>query len=241
MTKPEQPFDPRPPVCVVSPHLDDAALSCASFIHGHPGTTIVTVCAGVPAGPASEWDRATTGESVAEAAVGMRRAEDALAMADLGASPVWLDLVDSQYGEGHVDGNAIVDALRGAVARLRPNSIVGPLGVHHPDHVAVSDACLDLAADAELDLYLYLEMPYARTFPEEVDSRLQDLVTNTHELTELRPIAGPDTGRKRRVAAHYASQLPHLAAAHLDFDLSLSDPERYWRVIPHRRPRRRRR
>jgi len=236
---PDQSFAPTAPVCMVSPHLDDVALSCAFFIHDHPGIAVVTVCGGVPRGPAGDWDRVTTGEMDAGAAVRARRAEDALAMADLGATPVWLHLVDSQYGEGNIDGNAIVDALRGAVASLCPNSIVGPLGVQHPDHVAVSDACLDLAADGELDLYLYVEVPYARTYPGEVDRRLRDLVSHMHDLTELRPIAEPETGRKRRVAARYASQLRHLEAAHPDFDLSLRDPERYWRVTPQRRPPRR--
>ena len=43
---------------LISPHLDDSVISCGQFLAAHPGTTVVTVFAGVPASypdPPSRW------------------------------------------------------------------------------------------------------------------------------------------------------------------------------------------
>jgi hypothetical protein len=43
---------------VVSPHLDDAVLSCGRWLAAHPGTLVVTVFAGVPSNGnrLTDWD-----------------------------------------------------------------------------------------------------------------------------------------------------------------------------------------
>src|ERR1700732_2299673 len=47
------------PLTVISPHLDDAVLSCAQVLLAHPGSTVVTVFAGRPPdGRWSSWDKA---------------------------------------------------------------------------------------------------------------------------------------------------------------------------------------
>jgi LmbE family N-acetylglucosaminyl deacetylase len=91
-------FDPRAPVCFLSPHLDDVALSCGHYLVSHPGSTVVTVFAGAPpiASP-RDWNGRTTGEAFAPAALEVRRREDAEALAMLCAQPRWLDLWESEY------------------------------------------------------------------------------------------------------------------------------------------------
>jgi hypothetical protein len=86
------PFAPASPVCFISTHLDDVALSCSHFLAAHPGATVVTVFAGAP--PESRvdgWNAKTTGEAYAPDALRVRRDEDALALAVVNASPYWLD------------------------------------------------------------------------------------------------------------------------------------------------------
>ena len=85
---------------VISPHLDDAVLSCGALLAAHRGAVVATVFAGVPRDPRqrTEWD-ARSGFADAAEALAARRAEDAAALAELGAAPRWLDFRDDQYGD----------------------------------------------------------------------------------------------------------------------------------------------
>ncbi len=130
------------PVVVVSPHLDDAVLSCAGLIAGAPATTVVTVFAGYPpvrdaTTPAeflpgtTFWDQAS-GFAAGDDVVGLRRAEDRAALAHLGALPHWLDFLDSQYvvdPDESAQPADIAAGVREAIATLRPATIAFPLGL----------------------------------------------------------------------------------------------------------------
>jgi LmbE family N-acetylglucosaminyl deacetylase len=79
-------------LAVISPYCDDAVFACGRMLEAHPGSIVVTVCAGRPAAdiPLTEWDRAAdfrAGDDV----MGMRREEDRAALALLAAYPVWLN------------------------------------------------------------------------------------------------------------------------------------------------------
>jgi LmbE family N-acetylglucosaminyl deacetylase len=147
---------------VVSPHLDDAALSLGSTIARvtSAGTkvTVLTVFAGDPDrdGPAGDWD-ARCGFSTAREAAVQRRAEDVDACAALGAEPQWLAFEDEQYAKD-VDDAAITDrvvsAADGADAVLLPGH---PLV--KPDHVRV--AALAAALRDRTQVGFYVEQPYA--------------------------------------------------------------------------------
>src|SRR3954469_18908439 len=128
----------RVSVVLVSPHLDDGVLSCGELLAGHPGACLVTVFAGRP-GPMAltGWDR-DCGFSAGDDVVGARRAEDRAACEVLGATAVWLDFLDAQYGNAppvdapSVDApplDTIVRSLRDVVDRERPDAIYIPLGL----------------------------------------------------------------------------------------------------------------
>jgi len=96
---------PTPDCIVLSPHLDDAALSCgggiAAATAGGRTCLVVTVCAGIP--PAGfPFDAGARdlhrrwGLSDADA-VQRRRDEDATALTVLAADGRWLDVLDGQY------------------------------------------------------------------------------------------------------------------------------------------------
>ncbi len=66
-------------LAVVSPHLDDAVLGCATLMAAHPGATVVTVFAGRPDEypvPTQHWD-ALCGFGEGDEVHVARRAEDA--------------------------------------------------------------------------------------------------------------------------------------------------------------------
>ena len=77
---------------VISPHLDDAALSCSLLLLEHPGSVVVTVFAGGPphVDPLSGWDVACNVFRPGDDVIARRRAEDAEACELLKASPVHL-------------------------------------------------------------------------------------------------------------------------------------------------------
>jgi len=141
----------------VSTHLDDVVFSCFSALG--PGTTVVTVLAGVPPpNVLGEWDR-DGGATSSSVRVSERRAEDARALAPTGSAVVHLDFPDSQYWDE--DGIAPPTVLQIAEA-LRPH-IEGtadayvPAGIHTSDHKLVRDATLAVRPGATL----YADLPYA--------------------------------------------------------------------------------
>ncbi len=87
---------------ILSPHLDDAALSLGATIAYASevglAVTVLTVLAGDPDSeePAGTWDT-ICGFATAGEAARVRRAEDANACEILGAEPMWLPFA---YGDG---------------------------------------------------------------------------------------------------------------------------------------------
>jgi LmbE family N-acetylglucosaminyl deacetylase len=194
---------------------------------------VVTVLAGAPTVERRHgWNYVTTGEASAPEAIRTRRSEDVAALAALAASPYWISLWDSQYvGEARQDGDVMQASIRDLLETIRPRSVVGPIGVHHPDHIAVADACLDLARASELSWYCYLDMPYARTFADEVGPRLAALRRRDDavDVVACAPFL-PTTDIKERAVGLYRSQAQQVRADHPCFEQALTDPERFWAV-----------
>jgi len=148
-------------VVVVSPHLDDAAMSLGAAISraARKGArvTILTVLAGDPAStePAGEWDRSAGFATAGEAARG-RREEDVLACQRLGARPVWLPFGDEQYERG-----ATEEEIRAAVLEAAGSALVLLPGfpLSHDDHRRLHDLLGDAFEPARLGFYA--EQPYA--------------------------------------------------------------------------------
>lgn len=222
------PFGAARRVAVVSPHLDDAALSLGATIARATAAgaevVVVTVLAGDPASsdPAGRWDARCGFASAADAAV-RRRREDAQACELLGARPLWLPFADEQYAPP--DPVAVADALAVAVADAEAVLVPGwPLT--HDDH-----AWLTRLASAHLDherLGFYLEQPYgvnealgrgyshrplvaaAATARRTAAGRRPEAVpfpaTGAARAIHVRPTAA-ESRLKRRALECYASQL----------------------------------
>ena len=86
------------PAVILSPHLDDAVLSCWHVLCGPGEVTVINVFAGSPppGSGASWWDR-LTGATDSVARMAERRAEDRAAFAIAGRTATSLDFLDEQY------------------------------------------------------------------------------------------------------------------------------------------------
>ena len=136
-----------PPI-VVSPHFDDAVLSCWHVLEGGAATVATVFSATPPAGITGWWDRLTGAED-SVARMEERRREDANALSLAGVEGVGLDLLDEQYR-----ANGSVPALADALARATrgAGAVYAPIGLFlSADHRLVRDAAL--ALDRELRLY----------------------------------------------------------------------------------------
>jgi LmbE family N-acetylglucosaminyl deacetylase len=226
------------PVTVVSPHLDDAVLSCAGLIAGAPGTTVLTVFAGFPpvrdpATPAeflpgtTFWDQAS-GFAGGDDVVGLRRAEDRAALAHLGGVPQWLDFLDSQYvveAAESAEPADIAAEIRAAIEDLRPATLAFPLGLSHTDHERTHEACFLLLKESpELakNWVAFTDVPYRTLHRAQADVRLARLRDVGYDLEPL----GFDLGERKAAALNeYPSQLKALAPS---IENAVLPEECYW-------------
>jgi LmbE family N-acetylglucosaminyl deacetylase len=226
-------------VIVVSPHLDDAVLSCGQRLAQQPCSIVMTVFTADPPGRfethPTPWDVACG--LVGTNAVAHRRTEDRHALAALCAQPVWLDVLEEQY-DGANDVSNLAERLGRALVSYRDSAdvVVVPLGLWHREHVLVSDACLTVAAEFnDVDQWwLYADVPYA-TFEEGrlVDARLRDLraegwcLNPNPDEAIASPCGSPTSERKWRALSCYASQLRALGGPRIEVAASR---EHYWRL-----------
>ncbi len=214
---------------VCSPHLDDACLSAGQFLAGRPDAHLVTVFAGMPHDltMSTEFDR-NSGFTSAGEAVTARRAEDERAAARLHAYPVHLPYVDGQYRDDGLSPDALVDSLFEALDRVHQRTLLAPVGIVHPDHVAVSDAAVLTLTGADVDVVLYEELPGRVLWPECAAARLATLTERLGPLgLRLEQVfigTGP-MAAKARAVDEYRSQRWALNRR------CLFVPERFWRVV----------
>lgn len=247
------------PLLIVSPHLDDAALSCAALLDGPERPDVLTVLAGIPDEPRVGWSERHMGFPDSTATMTARRVEENAALGGATGSLELMELLDADYLDGERSG-ADAEALHervsswlaahpgGAVAlpagagrrrgriRARLESLTGgPRGgvLPHDDHLFVRDAALPaiVSAGPPAAALLYEELPYMLGGGAERGVlRLAASLGLRAEPLELHV----DVARKAERIAHYASQLGHLAEVgpRLDDPGAIPASERYWILRP---------
>lgn len=149
-----------PDAVILSPHFDDAVLSCWHVLASAGEVLVVNVFAGEPVeGTLGWWDR-LAGASDSATAVRTRIEEDRQALALAGRTAVNLPFLDSQYRQGDQAPGEIVEALRGVLVAGARIYAPASLGNHHRDHTAVRAAALALRAEGA-DVVLYADLPHA--------------------------------------------------------------------------------
>jgi LmbE family N-acetylglucosaminyl deacetylase len=207
----------------LSPHLDDAVLSCGGLIASQvaAGETVVvlTACAGdPPPGPLSDfaqelllrWGKGSVPSPA-------RRAEDRMACGRLGASVLHFDVPDAIYrrqtdgtvlypseraifGPVHLADKPLIDSLAAKIAAACPEDsrLYSPLGIgNHVDHLLTR-----LAAErAHGGLWYYPDFPYIAR-----GGASPDLPVPPGQKVVL-PLSSEEVQTWAAAAAEYASQI----------------------------------
>lgn len=218
----------------LQPHFDDAALSCGGAIALQTATgnrvLVVTVFGGVP--PQGTRPSQFAMQVQQKMGLGMdpaeagraRRAEDAAALATLGADVLHLDYLDAVYrgspayyqsdealfGTVSVADHPLDEELAGVFLQLHERAplaiIYAPLGVgHHVDHQLVCSAA-DRLAQRKIDVKFYEDFPYVAR-PGALQTRQDGLgIPMEPELVEI----SGTVRRKEEAISLYRSQVPQL-------------------------------
>lgn len=217
------------PILVLSPHMDDAALSLGQFLASWPDAFVLTVFGGMPDPPAITSYDVNSGFRNSTEAIMARNHEDDRAMHALQARAMRCAFFDNQYRD--LDPGAppisivqseIVQAITNAVTGTGATRMYVPVGLAHPDHVLVSDAALIVARQSpKLPTFVYEEIPSRVTQPEVVFDRLAEIRRLGFHARLDNVGIGPLDVKKQAIGC-YQSQLwaldPHL----------LYVPERVW-------------
>ncbi|MDQ3777804.1 MAG: PIG-L family deacetylase [Actinomycetota bacterium] len=245
-------FPPPGEILVVSPHLDDAALSCDVLLARDEPTDVLTVFAGTPDPPRRGFWDATCGFRDSAESMRVRKREEQAALAGDARRLLFLDLLDGQYVEGSrgaVDADPIVQAVANWVEVARAGTVALPAGAGsapspwhritalfgrsggpepHADHLFVRDVVLR-SVRPQRAVILYEELPYS--WGGRADRAASRAATaNGYGVTPVE--AAVDPARKAARISAYASQIPHLSppSRRLDDPRVLPPVERYWRL-----------
>jgi LmbE family N-acetylglucosaminyl deacetylase len=144
-------------VAILSPHLDDAVLSCWHVLAGPAAVRVVNVFTGVPENGLGEWDRAT-GATDSARRMRERLEEDRAALHAVARPAVNVGLLDEQYRNGS-EPASVYEAIAPLVAQ--GEIVYAPAGFGgHTDHVLVRDAGLALR-DRGATVRLFADLPHA--------------------------------------------------------------------------------
>jgi LmbE family N-acetylglucosaminyl deacetylase len=220
-------------VAVVSPHLDDAVLSCGEVMSRLDDCVVLTVFAGSPPswGIHRLWDHDLSGFPEGTDVVAARLGEDDAALGILGAGAARLNFLDEQYRQPGTDPSLeeVGGQIGAGVDGIGATTVLMPLGLGHNDHRLAAAGCRGAALErSHLQWFAYLDLPYG--YEEEtighhaVDEalrRLSPLVPKTIDL-------GHASGAQAKIAAldRYPSQMRALGERRMEALKS----ERYWRL-----------
>lgn len=148
-------------VTILSPHPDDAVLSCWHVLAGAADVDVVNVFAGAPArSETAGWWDALTGAGDPVTRMAERREEDRRALAHLGRRATNLSFLDAQYRR-RAPARA---TLRRAIEAHASEIVYAPAALSgHPDHLLVRTHALGLRA-LGVEVRLYADMPHAIAF-----------------------------------------------------------------------------
>jgi LmbE family N-acetylglucosaminyl deacetylase len=246
---------PGGPILVVSPHLHDAALSCAALVErSEPVTVLDVFTVGPEPDHASEWDR-RCGFDSGLAAIAAREQEEAEAFMGTPHEVLAADLLDGRYPDaarGVGDERRLRSAIDDWTRRWSASTVMLPAGagVHvglapsmarrmrsgfggpraagaDPDHLWVRDTALAALRHREdVDVWLYEELP--QRFSRRGDASVE-LVARWADRNARRVDVAVDRRRKAERLEKYESQIgPLLGGDGSRLARKLPDDERYW-------------
>jgi LmbE family N-acetylglucosaminyl deacetylase len=251
--------DEQTSLAIISPHLDDAVLSCGQLIAANPGSHVVTVFSSGPksVAPLPPWDEMSGWFKPGDNVMAMRQVEDDEAMAQARAHAHRLAFWDEQYrtwpparwarlwprairaaqaARANLQRPSLLRdverALHAVVSELDVATWLAPLGLWHTDHKLVARAALCLARQLpERRWVLYEELPYRLEVTAEVDRALEHVRAEGFSLAPANFVLGP-SATKRSLVSCYRSQLDALGNR---VELAMSGRETFHVLAPSAR------
>ena len=171
--------------------------------------------------------------------VAVRRTEDEVAMALLGAKHAWLDFPDHQYlaVEDRPTPEQVAPALEASIRASGATAVFLPMGIANPDHVLSHDAGLLARAsigddDGTPTWFCYEDQGY-KHLPGMLAWRVSKLFRQGLWPTPAIVPVGLDTAAKTAAIMAYTSQVAPLDQDHMLAErLAANVPEQYWRLAP---------
>ena len=155
---------------IFCPHTDDAIFSLGDYIidNYNNNFTIAAAFAGIP------------NDDIGNKKHTVLRQEHADACAMLNVNYINGDLLDDVYGkqdEGH-----LIDWIKDIIKNF--DNVYIPLGIHHPDHILLSETLFNLIKSFDKKYFLYAELPYRVAYPELYELRLNKF-KSIHNLNNI--------------------------------------------------------
>jgi LmbE family N-acetylglucosaminyl deacetylase len=215
-------------VMVISPHFDDAVMSCGHLLAAAGAALVVTVFGGSPSSipnGVTPWD-ASCGFQQGDDVVAWRRHEEAQALEALGVTGNTLELLDGQYRGGARYGvNEVAGPLGSKLHEWQPSAVVVPMALKNRDHLLARSAALQHRQSADPRTWVcYAEFPYVWREPDAAAKGISQLRRKGYRLT---PVLGIPASPELKAAslAQYTSQLLGLR---LDVARIAQAPEQLW-------------
>jgi LmbE family N-acetylglucosaminyl deacetylase len=200
---------------IFCPHTDDAIFSLGDhIIYNDIDFTIASAFAGIP----KDW-------AGYRKHIRLRQEHDE-ACSMINVKAINGDLLDDVYGKQNE--NDLISWIQSIIVNF--DDIYIPLGIHHPDHILLSDILFDLMKDFDKTYFVYAELPYRVLYPNLHKKRLK-YFKSTHKLENVNINF---TQHKIDAIKKYNSQVAHVNnPSYIDEDLigKLVVEEKLWKVI----------
>ena len=172
---------------IFSPQTDDAIFSLGDYIIHNERITIASAFSGVPTDDAG-YKKHT-----------LLRQEHDKACAFVNAKVINNDLLDDVYGkqDKNVLTNWVIDIIKNF------DHIYIPLGIHHPDHILLSDTIFSVMDNFVKEYFFYSELPYRVLYPQLYEERLNKFKSKY----SLEKISTKFTKEKLNAIKEYDSQI----------------------------------
>lgn len=195
---------------VFSPHTDDAIFSIGAYLSQlDGGISVVSPMAGLPADDAGRRKHEVL------------RAEHESACAELDLRISNGDFLDDVY-----EAPARSEVKDWMDQFFNADSIYIPFGIHHPDHLLVSNLLISMLYTSRYQprkIYCYEELPYRVDYPELANIRFSHIENLVGRLRMLEDFT--DNSRKHAAVAKYESQISDALVS------KLIVRERIWELV----------
>ena len=190
---------------IFCPHTDDAIFSLGDYIFDNNSFTIASAFSGVPT------------DIIGYKKHTLLRKEHQEACELIGAKIINNDLLDDVYGKQ--DEQLLFAWIKSTINNF--NNIYIPLGIHHPDHIFLSDKLFEIMDLYNKKYFIYAELPYRILYPELYQERIDKFKSKS----KLEEVTIKFTKNKINAVEKYKSQIDNNLIEKLIVE------EKLWRLL----------